>query len=130
MIKVIILFTIIFMSFIALPSFAEKSSKASIALDAGDYETAIKEYKIKADKGHIDSQYMLGLIYEQYVGPDYIEALKWYKLAAEQGDEEALLAVGTLIMMELECRKIMKKLQNGIRKVQIKEAIKRNSILV
>lgn len=95
MIKVRILFTIIFMSFIALPSFAEKSSKASIALDAGDYETAIKEYKIKADKGHIDSQYMLGLIYEQYVGPDYIEALKWYKLAAEQGDEEALFAVGT-----------------------------------
>jgi TPR repeat protein/ankyrin repeat protein len=94
MTKVKILFTIIFMSLIALPTFAEKPSKASIALDAGDYETAIKEYKIKADKGHIDSQFMLGLIYEQYVGPDYIEALKWYKLAAEQGDKESQYIVG------------------------------------
>ena len=95
MIKVKILFTIIFMSLISLPSFAEDFSKAYKAFDSGDYPTAIEEFKIFADQGSADAQYMLGYIYELHVGPDYVEALKWYKLAAEQEDKDALFAVGT-----------------------------------
>ena len=70
------------MSLISLPSFAEDLSKAYKAFDSGDYPTAIEEFKIFAEQGSADAQYMLGKIYEYHGGPDFIKAMKWYKLSA------------------------------------------------
>jgi len=84
------------MSLISLPSFAEDLSKAYKAFDSGDYPTAIEEFKIFAEQGSADAQYMLGKIYEYHGGPDFIKAMKWYKLSAEQGDKYAQFSLGQL----------------------------------
>ena len=57
------------------------------AYQAGDYATAIKEFKVAAEQGNVDAQYNLGLMYAKGKGvtQDYKEAVKWYLIAAEQG---------------------------------------------
>ena len=57
------------------------------AYQAGDYATALKEFRSLAEQGNVDAQYNIGVIYHQVEGvtQDYKEAAKWYRLAAEQG---------------------------------------------
>lgn len=57
------------------------------AFDAGDYETAEKEWRPLAEQGIADAQYFLGLLYAAGLGVphDDFEAAKWIRLAAEQG---------------------------------------------
>ena len=54
---------------------------------AGDYATALKEFRPLADQGDAVAQNKLGLMYENGEGvtQDYAEAVKWYRKAAEQG---------------------------------------------
>ena len=61
------------------------------ASQAGDYATALKEWKPVAMQGHAQAQYNLGVMYRvgQGVLQDYKEAVKWYKLAAKQGHASA-----------------------------------------
>lgn len=44
-----------------------------------------------AEQGHADTQYMLGVMYQNGYGvkQDYAEARKWFNKAAEQGHETA-----------------------------------------
>ncbi len=57
------------------------------AYKAGDYATALKEWKPSAELGDAYAQYSLGFMYKdgQGVTQDYKEAAKWFRLAAEQG---------------------------------------------
>ena len=61
------------------------------AVDRGDYDTALKEWRPLAEQGEADAQHNLGIMYHQGKGvpQDYAEAAKWYRLAADQGLEKA-----------------------------------------
>ncbi len=50
----------------------------------------------KAEQGHADAQYNLGLVYDlgQEVPQDSKEAVKWFRLAAEQGHADAQYNLG------------------------------------
>ena len=68
------------------------------AYQAGDYATALKEFRSLAEQGNVDAQYNIGVIYHQVEGvtQDYKKALKWYRLAAEQGDVRAQHNLGNM----------------------------------
>ncbi|MFM2366475.1 MAG: hypothetical protein RIR95_1083, partial [Pseudomonadota bacterium] len=57
------------------------------AARAGDYETALREWRPLADQGHADAQAFLGAMYinGDGVARDPEEAARWYRLAADQG---------------------------------------------
>lgn len=66
----------------------------------GDFEGAAREFKPLAEKGEMESQYMLGLLYEegQGVSKDDTEASFWYARAAGQGHVDAFFALGQLFV--------------------------------
>ena len=69
------------------------------AANAGDFTTALKEWKPLAENGHVKAQLGLGLIYLNGLGgipKDNEEAVKWFKKGAEQGSMEAQLMLGQL----------------------------------
>ena len=70
--------------------FAQSFDKGLEAYDAGDYATAMKEWKPLAEQGDASVQYNLGYMYRYGEGvlPDNAEALKWFRLAAEKGTVE------------------------------------------
>lgn len=57
----------------------------------GDYATALKKFEPLAESGHAESQYDLGVIYEEGrgVAKDAKTAIKWYTEAAQHGNTEA-----------------------------------------
>ena len=61
------------------------------AAQAGDFQTALKEWKPLADQGHAYAQYYLGLMYANGEGvpEDDAEAVRWFRLAADQGHADA-----------------------------------------
>jgi TPR repeat protein len=56
-----------------------------------DKNEAAKWYRLAAEQGDPDAQFILGVMYYQgdRVGKDVREAFKWFRLAAEQGSPEA-----------------------------------------
>ena len=70
---------------------AQNFNKGFEAYDAGDYQTALQEWRPLADQGDVDAQYNLALMYlnGQGVPQDFAEAARWYQLAAEQGFPKA-----------------------------------------
>ena len=72
--------------------------KGLAAYEAGDYATALEEWRPLAEKGSAASQFNLGLMYGNGTGvlQDYAEAVKWYRLAAEQGDASAQYNLGVM----------------------------------
>ena len=75
-----------------------KKDKATDAYDAGDYETALKEFRKLAEKGDAQAQFNLGVMYSigKGVTQDCKEAVKWYRLAAEQGLRQAQEYLGVM----------------------------------
>ena len=73
-------------------------AKGFAAAEAGDYVTAVHEYKKAAEQGDISAQIMLGLMYDLGEGvlKDDKEAVKWFRLAAEQGDADAQSNLGNM----------------------------------
>ena len=67
------------------PLVAQDFQKGLAAAQAGDFATALKEWKPLAEAGDVDAQYNLGIMYDNGYGvpQDYAEAVKWYRLAAE-----------------------------------------------
>ncbi len=57
----------------------------------GKYETAIKEFRPLAEKGHTEAQFHLGIMYSQGLGvpKDYVQAYMWHTLAAGQSGDLA-----------------------------------------
>ena len=68
------------------------------AAKAGDYATALREWKPLAELGNSSAQYHLGIMYEngQGIPQDYKEAVKWYRNAAEQGYYKAQNNLGLM----------------------------------
>lgn len=66
------------------------------AAHAGDYATALREFRILAEQGHVVSQFNLGVLnYSGHGVPqDYVEAYAWWSVAAAQGHENATKARG------------------------------------
>jgi TPR repeat protein len=70
------------------------------AIEANDMPLAFEEFRESAEQGHIDSQFNLGLMYEQGIGigKDEQQAIVWYRKAAAQGDALAIGNLGMLYM--------------------------------
>ena len=68
------------------------------AYDAGDFATALREWKPLAEQGDAGAQINLGLMYRngQGVAQDYKQAVKWYRRAAWQGDAKAQFDLGVI----------------------------------
>ncbi len=68
------------------------------AYERGDYDTALREFRPLAERGHPLAQANLGLLYAegQGVPQDDQEAVRWYRLAAEQGDASAQFKLGVM----------------------------------
>lgn len=66
------------------------------AYEAGDFATALREWKPLAEQGNAVAQTNLGLMYAngQGVLQNYAEATKWTLLAAAQGDSDAQFNIG------------------------------------
>ena len=94
----IIAATIISVVMLATSAFAQDFQKGSDAFDAGDYATALQEWRPLAEQGDADVQTLVGAMYSNGKGvpQDYTEAVKWYLLAAEQGDAKAQTDLGVM----------------------------------
>jgi TPR repeat protein len=76
--------------------YAQDLEKALEAVQNGDYDTALKEWRLAAEQGNARAQYNLGVMHQKGEGvtQDYQEAVKWYRLAAEQGNASAQFTLG------------------------------------
>ena len=65
---------------------------------AGDYTTALGEFRPLAESGHAIAQFNLGVLYDKGLGvpQDFEIALMWYTLAADQGYASAQTALGEM----------------------------------
>ena len=70
--------------------------KGKEAYEKEDYETALRELKPLAEKGHAQAQVMLGGMYRDGEGVPQNDktAATWYTLAADQGDVDAQANLG------------------------------------
>ena len=96
--KHLLAFTLIFATaFINLPAYAG-FDEGLVAIEKGDYATALKEFKPLAEKGLASAQYNLGVMYVegQGVTQDYVQAASWYRKAAEQGNAFAQSNLGAM----------------------------------
>jgi TPR repeat protein len=75
---------------------AQDFDKGLVAYNAGDFVTALEEWRPLAEQGDAAAQYNLGWMYENGNGvlQDYAEAVRWYRLAAEQGNARAQTNLG------------------------------------
>ena len=66
--------------------------------DTKDYEELVKKLSISAKNGNAQSQYHLGVLYNDGKGveKDYEQAASWYLKAAQQGHQKAQLYLGLL----------------------------------
>ncbi len=96
---------------LATSAFAQDLNKGWDAYEAGDYATALQEFRPLAEQGNAYAQYNLGIMYEigQGVPQDYAEAVKWYRLAAEQGDAYAQTILGLCTIKAKAFHKTMQK---------------------
>jgi TPR repeat protein len=65
---------------------------------AGDYATALREWRPLAEQGDASAQFNLGVMYYKGEGvlQDYKESVKWYRKAAEQGNADAQFNLGVM----------------------------------
>ena len=87
-----------FLMVLSAPVAAQDFQKGLAAAKAGDFATALKEWKPLAEAGDAKSQNMLGTMHFEGLGviQDHEEAVKWFKLAAEQGIVEAQIQLGKM----------------------------------
>ena len=73
-------------------------SAAWAAYDRGDYRAAADLFRIEAEQGNADAQYMMGAIYNDgNIGPrDFATAAQWYQKAAAQDQSDAQNSLGYL----------------------------------
>jgi TPR repeat protein len=75
---------------------AQDFQKGAAAYDAGDYATALQEWRPLAEQGDADAQFGLGVMYGNGEGvpQDYTEAVNWHRRAAEQGQAFSQYSLG------------------------------------
>ena len=66
--------------------------------ESNNYTEALKCFMKAAEKGHVEAQYNLGVMYHNGYGvvQNYTEAVNWYMKSAEQGFAEAQNNLGTM----------------------------------
>ena len=79
-------------------AWAADFDKGVAAYKAGDFATALAEWRPLAEQGYAKAQSNLGLMYFNGEGAikDYKEAVKWFRLAAEQGNVSAQTSLGLM----------------------------------
>lgn len=90
---------ILLLALLALSAVAHADLQAGLdAYKAGNYPSALKEFKPLAAQGNADAQVNLGFLYARGHGvpQDYKEAANWYRKAAEQGQPDAEFNLGSL----------------------------------
>ena len=92
-----ILYTII-LSFLFLSHVFADFQAGMDAYNAGDYETAYKEWKALAEQGDAWAQIHIYMMYSfgEGVTQDDKEAMRWLRLAVEQGDARAQHELGSV----------------------------------
>jgi len=80
--------------------------KGMEAYNAGEYKKALSLFEKAAKKGHSDSQYYCGVLYEEWKaaesedgwdeGEALVQAYEWYEAAAQQGNTQAMKAANNL----------------------------------
>ncbi len=77
---------------------AQDFQKGLAAAEAGDYATALQEWRPLAEQGDAAAQFYLGNMYYSGHGvpQDYKEAVSWYRKAAEQGDALSQINLGLM----------------------------------
>ena len=74
---------------LATSAFAQDLNKAVDAYNAGDYDTALQEWRLLAEQGDALAQFILGDMYYngQGVLQDNVLAHMWFNLGAANGNE-------------------------------------------
>ena len=90
------LLTLLVSTSLAVAVFGGAFEDAVAAYDRGDYATAIRWIKPLAEQGNAETQFILGLMYDngRGVAQDHAMAVKWYRKAAEQGIAKAQFNLG------------------------------------
>jgi len=90
-------YVVLLLALAALPARADLEAGVAAAR-AGDYATALREWRPLAEQGHRDAQFNLGLLYENGFGVavDAAQAARWYRRAAEQDDRQAQAYLGEM----------------------------------
>ena len=83
---------------VAVPVMAQDFDKGLAAYRAGDYATAVQEWRPLAEQGNAGAQVNLGIMYDNGDGvlEDDAEAVRWYRMAAEQGYDIAQVNLGIM----------------------------------
>lgn len=90
---------LLFLLLLALPLTAAADFESGVAAaGAGDYGAALRAWQPLAEKGNVDAQFNLGLLYENGLGvpQDGATAVLWYRRAAEQNDRVAQAYLGEM----------------------------------
>ena len=88
----------LFLSVLTGFAFADSLSDAQRAHRAGNYQEAVKLFRLAAKNGSADARYALGSMYTygEGVPSDNQKAVKWYRLAAGQGHRDAQYTLGLI----------------------------------
>ena len=89
------------LSSIAKSVSANNLAAAKAATVKGDFEAALKLYKVEAAKGNAKAQMFLGIAHQfgtHNLPKDTREAARWYKLAAEQVDNASAAERGSSVL--------------------------------
>jgi tetratricopeptide (TPR) repeat protein len=83
---------------VSAPAMAQDFDEGLAAFQAGDYATALQEWRPLAEQGYASAQFNLGVMYDSGRGvtQDYAEAVNWYRRAAEQGDSMAQILLSAM----------------------------------
>ncbi|MEL0206452.1 MAG: tetratricopeptide repeat protein, partial [Alphaproteobacteria bacterium] len=86
------------LTLLSAPALGADFDKGVSAFQRGDYATALREWTPLAEQGHVEAQYILGVMYSigQGVEQDYATAAEWYRRAAEQGLADAQHNLGVM----------------------------------
>ena len=97
--KLIIFIT--FFIFLSGPAitFGQDFNDGIIAIKNGNYEEAVRIFRIAAKKGDKYAQHCLGVLLQKGIGVEqnYEESFKWVELAAKQGLLQAEFDLGIFI---------------------------------
>lgn len=92
------LFSILaFVATLVSPTWADFDAGVD-AFKAGDYQTAMGEWRALAEGGSANAQHNVGILYNYGLGvpEDFAAAAAWYRKAAEQGHANAQVKIGYL----------------------------------
>ena len=81
-----------------LPAAAQTMEEARAAYARGDHATALRGFRMHAERGDAEAQLILGLMYDkgEDIPQDHTEAARWYRRAAEQGHAGAQNNLGVM----------------------------------